>query len=62
MIGSMIGGRGLSSWSIAGLKTGTVKVEVIQRRGGSKLLSASGRMDVAADAAICNFNEYVVGL
>lgn len=62
IIGSVIGGRGLSSWSIAGLKTSTVKVEVIQRGGGSTLLSASGGMDVAADAAICNFNEYVVGL
>jgi glucan endo-1,3-alpha-glucosidase len=61
-IGSMIGVIGLNAWSVAGLTVGAVKVEVLPLGGETPLLSTSGTRDVAADAAICNYNYQVVGL
>lgn len=61
-IGSMVGVKGLNAWSISGLRVGAVKVEVLPSSGGSALLSKSGTVNVAADAAICNYNYQVVGL
>jgi glucan endo-1,3-alpha-glucosidase len=61
-VGSMIGVKGLNAWSVSGLKVGAVKVEVLPKSGGSTLLSKTGKTNVAADAAVCNYNYQVVGL
>jgi len=59
LISSKTGVKGLNSWSVPGLKTGTVKVEVVSN-GVS--LSTSGGQKVTADAAVCNYNYQVVAL
>ena len=60
-IGTQAGNTGLNSWGFTGMKTGAVKVEVVNS-AGSTILSATGGQQVAADAAICNYNYYVVPL
>lgn len=62
LIGSRTGVKGLNAWSIAGLKTGSVSVEVMPKAGSSALVSGIGSMKVAADAAVCNYNYQVVAL
>lgn len=62
LIGSQVGVEGLNAWSIPGLNTGTVKVEVLPKTGSTALISGTGSMDVAADAAICNYNYQVMAL
>ena len=62
VIGSHIGVTGLNSWSIAGLRTGAVRVEVLPTTGSKPLISGTGGKDVAADAAICNYNYQVQAL
>lgn len=61
-IGSVVGVTGLNAWSIPGLQVGAVKVEVVPKSGSSALLSKTGTVNVAADAAVCNLNYQVVGL
>ena len=62
LIGSETGVVGLNAWSIPGLQTGSVSVEVTLRTGSTALISGTGSMDVAADAAICNYNYQVMAL
>ena len=62
LIGSRVGVEGLNAWSIPGLNTGAVKVEVLPKTGSTALISGTGSMDVAADAAICNYNYQVMAL
>lgn len=61
-IGSKVGVKGLNAWSVSGLKVGNVKVEVLAKAGGNALLSTTGGKNVAADAAVCNYNYDVVAL
>jgi len=61
-IGTRTGKTGLNSWAFAGMKTGEVKVEVLKAGSGSTLLRKTGGKQVAADAAVCNYNYFVVGL
>lgn len=61
-IKTMLGVAGLNSWSVPGLKVGVVKVEILPKTGGAAILSASGAMNVAADAKLCNYNYQVVAL
>lgn len=60
-IGSQSGVKGLNAFSFSGLKTGAVKVEVVNS-AGTTILTATGGTHVAADAAICNYNYFVVPL
>jgi glucan endo-1,3-alpha-glucosidase len=62
LIGSRVGVKGLNAWSIPGLKTGSVSVEVMPNYGPIALVSGTGRMNVAADAAVCNYNYQVMAL
>jgi hypothetical protein len=61
LIGSQTGTQGLNSWEFSGLQVGSVAVDVISTSGAT-LLSATGPQDVAAEAAIANYNYQVVGL
>lgn len=61
-IGTQTGKTGLNYWAFSGIKTGDVKVEILASGGGSTLSSKTGGKQVAADAATCNYNYYVVGL
>jgi glucan endo-1,3-alpha-glucosidase len=62
MIGSRAGIEGLNAWSISGLKTGAVKVEVMPKSGSTALISGTGSIEVVADAAMCNYNYQVMSL
>lgn len=62
LIGSRTGVTGLNAWSIPGLKTGALRVEVMPKTGSVSLLSGTGGKNVAADAAICNYNYQVMAL
>ena len=62
MIGSRRGVKGLNAWSIPGLRTGAVSVEVKSKDGSTILVKATGKMNVAADAAVCNYNYQVMAL
>jgi glucan endo-1,3-alpha-glucosidase len=61
-IGSGAGKAGLNSWEFKGMKTGEVKVEVLAAGSGNTMVSKTGGKQVAADAAVCNYNYFVVGL
>lgn len=60
-IGTETGTTGLNSWSFTGMTTGAVEVEVVDSTGAT-ILSATGGMQVAATASVCNYNYYVVPL
>lgn len=62
LIGSRTGTKGLNAWSIPCLKIGSVSVEVMLNDGSAALVSGNGKMSVAADAAVCNYNYQVMAL
>jgi glucan endo-1,3-alpha-glucosidase len=62
LIGSRTGVKGLNAWSISGLRVGSVSVVVMPETGSTPLLSGIGSLNVAADAAVCNYNYQVMAL
>jgi len=62
LIATRTGVKGLNSLSIGGLRVGAVKVEVIPKTGSAAVVSGTSTMNVAADAAVCNYNYQVVAL
>ncbi|KAH8601291.1 glycoside hydrolase [Bisporella sp. PMI_857] len=58
-LAEVVGVKGLNSFSVNGLNTGKVVVDIVE--GITTIASAKGGKDVAADAAICNYNYHVVG-
>ncbi|KAF2136390.1 glycoside hydrolase family 71 protein [Aplosporella prunicola CBS 121167] len=58
LLKTLDGVAGLNAWSVTGLKTGAVRVELI--KGGKVIGAASGGKEVKADASLCNYNYEVV--